>query len=121
MTTGFPNPALDYLQSSLDLNSYLIRRPAATFFMQVEGSTMLNSGIYPSDLLIVDRSLEPINNSIVIVVLDGELSVRRFIKKGKDIFLAVDNPEYKEILIDEYMDFNIWGVVTTTIHNVLPK
>jgi DNA polymerase V len=116
MTTGFPNPASEHIEGLLDLNTYLIKHPAATFFMRVKGDTMVNAGIYPHDLLIVDRSLEVKNNSIIIAVIDGELRIKRFVMRGNERFLtAEDSPE---IQISEDTDFTIWGVVTKVIHDV---
>lgn len=113
MYTGFPSQATEYLEGKLDLNSYLVKHPAATFFMRVKGDAMVNTGIYPNDLLIVDRSLEPKNNAIVVAVVSGELTVKRLAIEDNQVFLLTENPEDKEI------DFNIWGVVTKVIHDVL--
>ena len=78
MSAGFPSRAQDYKIGKFDLNSYLIEHPAATFFMRMSGDAMVNVGIFDSDLLIVDRSIEPENNSIIIAVLNGELTLKRF-------------------------------------------
>lgn len=76
---GFPSPAEDYIEGRLDLNKHLIKHPAATFFVRVSGNSMINAGIYPGDILIVDRSLEAADKKIVIAVVDGELTVKRLI------------------------------------------
>lgn len=117
MSAGFPSPAQDYLQGKLDLNSYLIKHPAATFFMRMTGDAMVDAGIWNNDLLIVDRSLEPQNNSIIIAVLNGELTVRKFINIQKSIFLESGLKENK-VKITEDIDFTIWGVVTKVIHEL---
>lgn len=119
MTTGFPNPASEHLERSLDLNAYLIKHPSATFFMRVKGDAMVSSGIYPNDLLIIDRSLSAKNKSIIIAILDGELTIKRFILKGQEIFLASGNHDYQELKITEDRNFVIWGVVTKVIHDVM--
>jgi DNA polymerase V len=116
VAAGFPSPAEDYIEGSLDLNKHLIKHPAATFFVKVTGDSMLNAGIHPDDILIVDRSIEPVNNKVVIAVLNGELTVKRLKLKNSKIFLIPENINYSPIEIDEGTDFEIWGVVTNVIH-----
>jgi DNA polymerase V len=119
VSAGFPSPADDYLERKLDLNDYLIRNPAATFFVRVTGDSMLEAGINNGDILVVDRSLNPKDNSIVIAVIDGELLVKRLsMLKGK-IYLLPDNPHYEPIEIKPEMNFEVWGVVTSVIHSVM--
>ena len=73
---GFPSPAEQYLEPPLDLNELLVKRPAATFFVRVEGDSMINAGIHDKDLLVVDRSLTPANGDIIIAAVDGEFTVK---------------------------------------------
>ncbi len=116
---GFPSPAQDYIEDYLDLNDYLISHPAATFFIRVEGYSMINAGIYPNDILIVDRSMEAVNNKIIIAILEGELTVKRLkIDKHGVYYLMPENSDFQSIRIQPYMDFSVWGVVTTVIHQV---
>lgn len=117
MSAGFPSPAQDYLDGKLDLNSYLIKHPAATFFMRMTGDAMVDAGIFDNDLLIVDRSIEPQNNSIVIAVLNGELTVRKISKNQQEIYIQ-SNLKENNIKITEDIDFAIWGVVTKVIHEL---
>lgn len=118
VSAGFPSPAEDYVEGSLDLNKHLIKHPAATFFVRVSGDSMINAGIYPNDILIVDRSLEAVNNKIVIAVLNGELTVKRLKLKDGEIFLYPENKNYSPIKIQENFDFEIWGVATNVIHSL---
>jgi DNA polymerase V len=113
---GFPSPADDYMEGSLDLNTHLIKHPAATFFVRAIGESMKNAGIYSGDILIVDRSLEADDNTVVIAAVNGELTVKRLKKEANLLSLVSDNEEYAPIPISEGMDFSIWGVVTTVIH-----
>jgi len=113
---GFPSPAQDYIEASLDLNEYLITHPNATFFVRVEGFSMVEAGILPDDLLIVDRSIEAVNNKIVIALVDGELTVKRLKIIDGFYWLVPENPEFRAICVDENIDFIIWGVVTYVIH-----
>lgn len=113
---GFPSPADDYIEKSLDLNEHLVRNPAATFFVRVVGNSMIDAGINGGDILVVDRSLEPTNGRVVIAVLDGELTVKRLIKKNGTVRLVADNAGYPELEVSEGADLQIWGVVAYTIH-----
>lgn len=116
VSAGFPSPAEDEMESSLDLNELLIKRPNATFFLRVSGSSMIQAGIHHEDILIVDRSIEPTHGKIVIAALNGELTVKRLYIEGKKILLLAENTAYSPIEITEEMDFRIWGVVTNVIH-----
>ncbi|MBN1620221.1 translesion error-prone DNA polymerase V autoproteolytic subunit [candidate division WOR-3 bacterium] len=118
ISAGFPSPAGDYEEKKLDLNEFLVKHPSATFFIKVSGDSMIGAGIHSGDLLIVDRSLEPSNNKIAIVVLDGEFTVKRiFIKKDK-LLLLPENPDFKPIEVTPEMNCEIWGIVTFVIHQL---
>jgi DNA polymerase V len=106
---GFPSPAEDYVEGPLDLNRYLIHHPAATFFVRVIGDSMIGAGIYPHDLLIVDRAVEPTSGSIVIAVVNGDLTVKRLHQCQGQLSLLPENPAYGPIAIDASMTFEIWG------------
>jgi DNA polymerase V len=115
---GFPSPADDYIDKKLDLNDFLIKHPAATFFVRVDGDSMIGAGIHSGDILIVDRAIDPKKDSVIIASLSGELTVKR-IKKDKDkIFLVPENPDFRITEITADVDFQIWGVVTHVIHDV---
>jgi DNA polymerase V len=117
VNAGFPSPAADYVEKSLDLNEHLIHHKEATFFVRASGDSMINAGIKEGDLLIVDKSLEPKHESIVIAVIYGEFTVKRLIKKNGKIFLQPENDKYQPIEVTEEMDFQVWGIVTNIIHN----
>ncbi len=119
VAAGFPSPADDYLDKKLDLHEYLIRNEAATFFLKAHGDSMINASINDGDLLIVDRSFEASHRRIVIAAVDGELTVKRIIRRKNKVFLAPENPDYPEIDITEQEYIHIWGVVTTVIHSLL--
>lgn len=118
IAAGFPSPADDYLDSKLDLNAYLIKNPSASFFVRVNGNSMINAGISDGDILIVDRSLEAVDKRVVIGLINGEFTVKRIQKKGKKLFLVPENEKFNPIEITEEMDFKIWGVVTYAIHKI---
>ncbi len=117
VSAGFPSPATDYEEDKLDLNKYLIKHPAATFFVRAIGDSMIGAGIHCGDLLVVDRSIEPRDKSIVIAVVNGELTVKR-IRIGEKITLEPENENYCACEIDENADFQVWGVVTNVIHRL---
>ena len=115
---GFPSPAQDYIEGNLDLNEFLIKHPTATFFVKVQGCSMVNAGINPDDILIVDRAVEPSHKKIIIAVLNGELTVKRLFIQSEHWFLAPENSEFETIEITEEMNFQVWGVVTYSIHKM---
>ena len=116
VSAGFPSPAADYEEDKLDLNKHLIKNPPATFFVRVTGDSMVGAGIHHGDLLIVDRSLEPRDKSVVIAVVNRELTVKRIRIKGKKITLEPENENYSPQQITEEMEFEVWGIVTNVIH-----
>jgi len=116
VAAGFPSPADDYVEKTLDLNQLLIQKPAATFFVRAEGESMLGAGIHPDDILVVDRSIEAKHGKIIICALNGELTVKRLKKQHDQLLLAAENPDYADIQLNDDMDMVIWGVVTNVIH-----
>ncbi len=113
---GFPSPAEDYIEKQLDINELVIQHPAATFFVRVEGESMRDANIHTGDILVVDRSVEPGNGKIVIAVIDGEFTVKRFVMDAEGAYLVPENPEFPTLKIEEGSDFQVWGVVTFVIH-----
>ena len=116
VSAGFPSPATDYMENKLDLNEHLIKRPAATFIVKAKGPSMTDAGILSGDLLIVDRSITPKNNNIVIASVFGDLTVKKLQKKENSLFLLSANSDYPSIEVKEEMECFIWGVVTYIIH-----
>lgn len=116
ISAGFPSPADDFIERRLDLNEYLVKKPAATFFVQVEGDSMVEANICSGDILVVDRSKDEKNGKIVVAMLDGEFTVKRFKKEGDRAYLVPENDKFKSIEIEESSDFEIWGIVTFVIH-----
>ena len=115
---GFPSPAEDYVEGRLDLNQHLIRHPAATFFMRVEGESMTGAGIFPGDLLVVDRSVEPLDGHVVISQVSGELTVKRLKGRAGQWRLVAEHPDFPPIHLDGDVDGEtsaIWGVVSSSI------
>jgi DNA polymerase V len=116
---GFPSPADDHIEASLDLNEYLIKHPAATFLVRVSGHSMIDAGIHENDMLVVDRSIQPAHGKVVVAAVDGLLTVKRLHKNHDGKFMLIpDNPQFDPIVIDEESNVYIWGVVTNVIHAV---
>ena len=116
VSAGFPSPATDYMENKLDLNEYLIKHPAATFIVKAKGTSMSDAGILSGDLLIIDRSITPKSNDIVIASIFGDLTVKKLQKKENLLFLLSANSDYPSIQVKEEMECFIWGVVTYIIH-----
>ena len=120
VAAGFPSPADDHLEGSLDLNHYLLRHPAATFLVRASGDSMIGAGIHPGDLLVVDRALQPEPGRVVIAAVDGELTVKRLLKDGQGWLLQPENPAYTPIRIAGDQELQVWGVVAHVIHSLTP-
>ena len=118
VSAGFPSPADDYLEEKVDLNQYLVKHPASTFLVRASGESMINAWLFPKDILVVDRSLKAENGEVVIAVVDGELTVKRYVKKGKNILLKPENDSFDPIVINDDSEAYIWGGVTNVIHNL---
>lgn len=119
ISAGFPSPANDFLDISIDLNKELIKHPSTTFYGRVRGESMINAGLSDGDLLIIDKSLEPKNNKIAVCFIDGEFTVKRIRIAQEKLWLIAENENYKPIEVTEDNEFMIWGIVTTVIKNVL--
>ena len=115
---GFPSPAEDYMEPPLDLNAHLVHNPAATFLVRVAGRSMINAGIAPGDILVVDKSLEAHDNSIVVAVVNGEFTLKRFRLRNGAAQLVSENPDYPPINFEEGDELSIWGVVKHVIKDV---
>lgn len=118
ISAGFPSPTDDYVEGRLSLDEHLVSRPEATFFLRVQGDSMVGAGIHDGDLLIVDKSLQTRHGSIVIAELHGELTVKRLHRKNGQVSPRAENPAYRDIPINEESPLVIWGVVTNVVHSL---
>lgn len=115
VSAGFPSPAADFTENNIDLNKELSKNPLATFYVKVNGNSMIDAGINDKDILVVDRSIEPRDNKIAVCLVDGEFTVKR-IKLEKDcLYLLPENKDYQPIKITEENQISIWGIVTYII------
>lgn len=112
---GFPSPAQDYLEQAIDLNKELIRHPASTFYGRVAGDSMRDEGIEEGDILIIDKSLELMDDDLAVCFIDGEFTVKRVRTETDAVWLVPSNPDYPLIKVTEENNFIVWGIVTYTI------
>ena len=131
VVAGFPSPAEQYLEPPLDLNEFLVKHPAATYFVRVEGDSMIGAGINEGDLLVVDRSLRPASGDVIIACVDGDFTVKTLrIKnekagmRNREIILQPANPKYSDIVLKPGQTLDYFGKVTACIHkftNPVPR
>jgi len=119
ISAGFPSPAADYAEEGLDLNDYLVRHRAASFLFTVQGYSMQGAGIVDGDKVVVDRSIDPQHNHIVIAVVDGEYTIKRLYWRGSRIELRPENPAFQPICFADGSQLEIWGVVVGVVRRCL--
>ena len=112
---GFPSPAGDCMDASIDLQAYLVSDPPATFMVRVAGDSMRDAGILEDDLLVVDKGLAPVHGDIVVATMDGEFTVKRLHGKNGRWMLLAENPAYPAIVPAPGQELQVWGVVTACV------
>lgn len=112
---GFPSPAQDYLEQAIDLNKEFIKHPASTFYGRVVGDSMRDEGIEEGDILIIDKSLELLDDDLAVCFIDGEFTVKRVRLEPDVAWLVPSNPNYPLIKVTKENEFIVWGIVTYTI------
>ena len=117
--TGFPSPARDHFEKPLSLDDHIIKRPAATFFVRVEGNSLTDIGIFSNDILVVDRSINATSGHVIVAILEGDMVVRKLKKHDSDIYLCTDKSTDNAIKVTDSLDFEIWGVVSHAIHKYI--
>lgn len=117
VAAGFPSPASDYCERTLDLNELCIQKPAATYFVRAQGDSMIEAGIFPGDVLVVDRSLNPRHGDIVIASFNGELTVKKLELTPKTRLMPM-NANHPPVIIPEGSELEIFGVATNVIHSL---
>jgi DNA polymerase V len=115
ISAGFPSPAMDFTDLTIDLNKHLIKHPSSTFYGRVKGQSMKDEGINDGDLLVIDKSLQPADGKIAVCYLDGEFTIKRIRIDKKECWLMPANELYKPIQVTAENDFLIWGIVTHVI------
>ncbi|MGP0224061.1 LexA family protein [Paenarthrobacter sp. NCHU4564] len=118
VAAGYPSPAQDYFDGRIDLNAHLVKDVTSTFIVRVTGQSMEQAGISDGDELVVNRALEPKDGSVVVAVLDGELTIKRLRITATGVVLQADNPRFPDIRVPALSDLTIWGVATRCLHHV---
>jgi DNA polymerase V len=116
ISAGFPSPAAEYLELTLDLNKELVNNPSSTFYGRVKGNSMIGAGIHDGDILVIDKSLEPANNKKAVCFIDGEFTIKTLKVAKGEVWLKPENKDYAPIKITPENDFMVWGIVTHIIH-----
>ena len=117
---GFPSPAASFFEKRLNVADLLVPHPDFTYFVRVEGDSMRGAGLHGGDILVVDRSLDAVNNSIIVATLNGGFVVKRILFREQEIRLLSEHPRYPAITVQPDDGFSIWGVVTYSLHPVVP-
>lgn len=112
---GFPAPGDDQIENVLDINDLVVQNPSATFFVRVEGDSMEGAGIFSGDVLVVDRSITPTQDSVVVAAVYGEMVVKRLRIEGGKCLLVSENEHYKPIEVGEDAECRVWGVVVGSV------
>jgi umuD protein len=112
---GFPSPAQDYLEQAIDLNKELIKHPASTFYGRVVGDSMRDEGIEEGDILVIDKSLELLDDDLAVCFIDGEFTVKRVRLEPDAAWLVPSNTNYPPLKVTKDNEFMVWGIVTYTI------
>lgn len=116
---GFPSPAADFEENKISLDKIVVKNKETTFYAKASGNSMTGAGIDDGDILVIDRSLEPINNKIAVCLIDGEFTVKRIKIDGENVFLMPENSNYNPIKIELHNEFVVWGIVTYVIKKML--
>lgn len=116
INAGFPSPADDYIEDIIDLNMLMIKHPSSTYILKVKGASMIDAGIFDKSLIIVDASLQTLNNDIAVCIIDGEFTLKRISIEGSKIYLMPENKSYKPIEIKEGSNLTVWGVITWVLN-----
>lgn len=118
VNAGFPSPAEDHIEQTLDITELLVTNPPATFYLRVSGDSMINAGIFEKDILVVDRSLTAQHGDIVVAQINEDFTVKRFYTRDLELILYPENPKYQPIVIKEGDEFTVFGVVTSVVRQL---
>ena len=118
ISAGFPSPADDFKEIRISLDKELVKNKDATFYARVSGDSMIGAGLEDGDLLVIDRSKNPVNGRIAVCLIDGEFTVKRIKKEKNRLYLMPENKKYKPIELKEENELIIWGIVEYVIKKV---
>ena len=112
---GFPAAANESSHEQVSLDSYLVSNPGSTVLFRVRGESMTGAGIYDGDLLVVDRSIEPVHGQVVVAAINNDMTVKRLYKRAGEVKLQAANPQFQDITFVESDEMSVWGVVTFSL------
>ena len=115
---GFPSPADSYLEAVISLDDICIQNPASTILGRIKGDSLKDIGIYEGDIAVIDKSLQPKHSDLVVCAIDGEFTAKILQIDNAGIKLIAANPKFKPIIIEEFTEFRVWGVITFVIHDI---
>lgn len=115
ISAGFPSPAMDFMETKVDINTILVKNPKTTFYARVSGNSMINAGIADQDILVIDKSITPADNHVAVCFIDGDFTVKRIKLKKEGLFLIPENENYSPIQVTAEQQFLIWGIVTYVV------
>ena len=118
VSAGFPSPADDFKELRISIDQEVVKNEEATFYARVAGQSMQGAGLDDGDLLVIDRSKEPLDNAIAVCFIDGEFTVKRLKVEAECVYLMAENPNYSPIKVTEDNELIIWGVVTYVVKKV---
>ena len=118
ISAGFPTPAMDFIDLTIDLNKHVVKNRDATYFGRVKGKSMKDIGIADGDLLVIDKSIKPANDHIAVCYLDGEFTIKRIVIENSKCWLVPANKDYESMEVQEHNDFLVWGIVTYVIKSM---
>lgn len=118
LKAGFPSPAADFDGTKISLDKVLVKNPDATFYAKASGNSMTGAGIDDGDILVIDRSLEPLNNKIAVCFIDGGFTVKRIRIETDCVYLMPENQDYAPLKITGENQLVIWGIVTHVVKSL---
>ena len=114
---GFPSPAADHIEKEISMDQLLNIRAPHVYLVTIDGDSMQGAGIFPGDLAVVDRGVEPVHGHVVVALLNNEPICKRLCLRGKRVILGSENPRYPDRYVMEGDDLSIWGVITYSVRN----
>ena len=116
VNAGFPSPADDYIEDTIDLPKMLVKNPSSTYVLRVKGQSMQDAGIFDKSIIVVDASLEPLNGDIAVCIIDGDFTLKRISKVRDKLYLLPENKDFKPIEVKEGSNFEVWGILTWVLN-----
>lgn len=116
INAGFPSPADDYIEDTIDLPKMLVTNPSSTYVLRVKGQSMIDAGIFDKSIIVVDASLEPLNGDIAVCIIDGDFTLKRISKVKDKLYLMPENNDFKPIEVKEGSSFEVWGILTWVLN-----